>query len=64
MIFDLIDREYDSMSHILDSDGYNAGAAISIRRESGRLTGMASYGYGVARRKYSGSDSWHYGATR
>ena len=63
MIFDLIDREYDSMSHILDSDGYNAGAAISIRRESGRLTGMTSYGYGVARRKYSGSDSWHYGAT-
>ncbi len=57
-IIDLLDADYSAEKHIIEGHGYNAGVNLTVRKESGRLTGTIAAGYGVARRHYPGFSGW------
>jgi len=52
-ILDLLDSDYHAPDHVLSLPGYNAGANISLRKESGWLTGAATLAYGRAMRRFA-----------
>lgn len=55
MMLDLIDRDYSLPAHILHSDGFNTGIDLSARLSYGPLSALASYSFGVARRRFPSS---------
>lgn len=62
-LIDLLDSHYTATNHIEESDGYNTGCNVAVRKETGRVTGHIGYSYGSARRKYDGSTHTQRGLT-
>lgn len=50
-ILDMIDRDFDVISHIATSNGYNLGCEIGIQKRYGALTGSVTYSFGRAMRR-------------
>lgn len=57
-ILNLLDRDYKAVDYISVGDGYNTGAEIMIRKNTGHLTGHASYSYAIGRRRFPGTDGY------
>lgn len=58
---DMLTSEFDIQSNIMHGRGYNVGLGIFLQKNTGRLTGWASYSWNRTFRKYDrvGFDSWY-----
>lgn len=52
-LLSLISSDYRATDHIITGKGYAWGAGAMLARESGRLTGWASYSFGVSRLQFN-----------
>lgn len=57
-VLDIVNPDYDCGRYIVSSSGHSAGAGLLARAEAGRLWAMASYSFGVARRKSPLTGAW------
>lgn len=57
-ILGLLDSHYVSRDNIVSGKGYNYGADILLTKNFGKVTGSVGYAYGIARRRFDGTDCW------
>lgn len=63
MLLEIVDVDYDALSHITMTYGYNYGAYFSLRRNVGAFTGALSLSWGTAVRYMPGYAGWVRAAT-
>lgn len=57
-VLDIVNPDYSCEPYVVSSSGYTWGLNLLARIETGRVWGMAGYGYGVARRKSPLTGAW------
>lgn len=60
-VLEVIDTNYNPYTHLVISDGYNFGVAVSLSRRYGRLTGDIAYSYTDGKRHLRNTPNidWH-----
>lgn len=59
-VLDLANADYTCEDYIHSSDGHTYGASMMCRLRAGKSQTMASYSFGVARRRDTESGEWRY----